>query len=397
MLQHWIWYAELGKLSCAQKQMLLQHFHDPEELYYCSDKALEQVPGVTAAMVDALSRKSLTQAQTIIEECANKGIGILTIQDKRYPVRLKNTCDPPMVLYYRGTLPDWDITPAIGVVGTRKASTSGLRTAYRFGGQIATCGGMVISGGAAGIDTMALEGAMAAGQPVVAVFGCGIDVVYPKKNKALFERIAENGCLLSEYPPRVEAFGWHFPERNRIISGLSSGTLVVEAPEGSGALITARHALEQGRDVYVVPGNVDEPACAGSNALLRDGGIPVLSGWDILREYQAVFPERIERRQFSVQAPAEPAEQKAAPRRTPDKKSIDKEEKSTYSVVNHQTAPISDQEQAVFKEIGREPMTVDDVIQRTGLPAGKVKAVLTKLTVKGILQNHPGGRISRKS
>lgn len=406
MLIYWIWFAELTGLTCAQKQQLLQHFRDPEEIYHCDTGAFSKVPGMTEKMLEALENKDLTYAQGVLSSCTDKGIGILTLLDENYPAKLRNTYDPPVLLYYKGKLPDWEQTPLIGIVGTRKATPYGMRAAYRYGGQIAACGGTVVSGGAAGIDTMALEGALAAGGTVLCVFGSGVDVYYPARNKSLFEEVSVQGCLISEYPPRSEPLSWHFPRRNRILSGISNGILVVEAPQKSGALITARLAMEQGREVFAVPGNVDVEACAGSNALLQDYGIAALSGWDVVKEYQALFPGKIVKRDTPqtfeqklprvAQTPAIP-QPKEKPVERIDKKSIDKEEKSSYSVVNNSAEPLNDREQAVLDKISREPVFVDQVIEAVGLPAGTVKALLTKLTVKGRVQNHPGGRVSRKS
>lgn len=406
MLVYWIWFAELTGLTCAQKQLLLQHFRDPEEIYHSDSAVFSKISGMTEKMLEVLEDKDLTQSQAILSSCTDKGISILTLLDADYPARLRNTYDPPMVLYYKGKLPNWEQTPIIGIVGTRKATAYGMRAAYSYGTQIAACGGMVVSGGAAGIDTMALEGALAAGGTVMCVFGSGVDVYYPARNKSLFEEILSRGCLISEYPPRSEPLSWHFPRRNRILSGISNGVLVVEAPRKSGALITARLAMEQGREVFAVPGNVDVEACAGSNALLQDYGIAALSGWDVMKEYQAMFPGIIAKRNAPrvleqkldrvAQTPAIP-QPKQKPKEQIDKKSIDKEEKSSYSVVNNSAAPLNNAEQAVLDKISREPIFVDQVIENAGLPAGTVKAILTKLAVKGRIQNHPGGRVSRKS
>lgn len=405
MLIYWIWLAELKGLSCSQKRMLLQHFRDPEEIYHSEREALVQVDGITEDMLQALEEKSLAQAEKILMDCAAKGISVLTLSDQAYPVKLKNTYDPPIVLYYKGKLPIWEKTPTIGIVGTRKSTPYGMRAAHRYGGQIAACGGVVVSGGAAGIDTLALEGALEAGGTAICVFGCGVDVSYPARNKGLFEEIAVRGCLISEYPPRSEPLSWHFPRRNRIISGISNGVLVVEAPQRSGALITARLAMEQGREVFVVPGNVDMESCAGSNALLQDYGIAALSGWDVMKEYQALYPGRIAKRDVPrafetpvakvAQTPQVPQPQQGKMEFS-DKKSVDKDKKSTYSVVDNSAVPLNDREQAVLAKISREPVFVDDVIAAVGMPAGTVKAIMTKLTVKGKLQNHPGGRVSRK-
>ncbi len=399
MLIYWIWFAQLKKLSCAQKHLLLQYFQNPEDIYHAHSKAFANLEGVTREMLGALEDKELGQAEQILEDCNAKGIGILTLADRDYPYKLKNIFEAPLVLYYRGKLPNWEAQPIISVVGTRKATSHGMRAAQRFGREVAACGGLVFSGGAAGVDTMALEGALAAGRPVGCVFGCGVDVAYPAKNRRLFEEIAQRGCLISEYPPKTEANGWHFPQRNRILSGISNGVLVVEAPAASGALITARLALEQGRDVFVVPGNAEEEACAGSNGLLQDCGIAALSGWDVMKEYAAVYPGIVARRdppQVFERHAVQAAQEISLPK-PPDKKSVDKAGKSAYSVDCPPIAKLSQQEQAVLEKIPGKPVIMDTVLAASELPAGTVKGILTRLTIKGYVQNHPGGRISRKS
>jgi len=389
MLLYWVWFAQLNKLTTLQKQQLLQRFRDPEELYHCDGR----LQGLSETAMDALEDKDLTIAQGILADCEKKGIGILTLEDASYPMRLRNTADAPLVLYYKGKLPNWEKQPVIGIVGTRRASSYGLNMAVRFGRQIAACGALVISGGAAGIDSAAMKGALEAGRPTVAVLGCGVDVVYPRENKFLFAQTQETGCLLSEYPPGTKGIPWHFPARNRIISGISNGLLVVEAPEKSGALITANHALEQGREVFVVPGNLDMPSCAGSNALLQDRAMPALSGWDVVKDYAAIWPGALTR-QPEVKVAQTPKTIESAP--VSDKKAIDKEEKSTYSVLNSKNAALSETEQTILALIGREPVPMDEVIGKTDMSASAVKTILTKLTVKGLLAMHPGGRISLK-
>ena len=404
MLLYWIWFAQITKVSAHMKQVLLQYFRDPEDIYYADEQAYGQISGLTEEGTQALMEKDLAQAEAIMQSCKEKGIQILTYGDRQYPVRLKNIYDPPMVLYFTGILPEWETMPVIGIVGTRKATAYGLTTAMRFRSQLCACGALVVSGGAGGIDSMAMEGALDAGGPVVCVLGCGVDVVYPAKNRQLFSKVTANGCLISEYPPQTQALAWHFPQRNRIITGISNGLLVVEAPEKSGALISARYAMEQGRDVFVVPGNVDVEACSGSNALLEEA-IPALSGWHVVREYEAQYPGKVCRRELPVTAghtqllvaqqqvhPAKAVSQKEAA----DKKSIDKEEKSTYSVVNNLVSALTEQEQRLFAQIGTESVTVDDLVGRTELPPATVKSILTKLTIKGFVRSLPGGRFAVK-
>lgn len=402
MLIHWIWLSRLPRVTAKQKLSLLQQLRDPEEIYRAHETVLCRLEGMTEKALESLSDKDLTEARQILKTCSEKSISILTYGDGAYPSRLKNIEEPPLVLYYKGCLPDWDNMPVIAVVGTRKASPYGLRTAGRLGYQIAACGGLVVSGGADGIDGMAMEGALSAGKKTVAVLGFGADVVYPAKHKDLFARTEKQGCLLTEYIPGTPPNSWNFPQRNRIISGLAAGVLVVEAPEKSGALNTARHAADQGRDIYVVPGNVDAQCCAGSNQLLLERAMPVFSGWDVVREYESLYPQSVTRYQGAcpellsvVQKPAYPSVPQPS-EQAPDKKSVDNGEKSGY-IVNHDAlSGLSEEEKAVVAVLTDTPKPVDAVIDATDMPAGKVLSILTMLAMKGVVKNHPGKCISLK-
>ena len=419
MLVHWIWFAHRPGLSDRVKAALMQHFSDPEDIFYADSGAFDHLDFLTEEGRSALSDKDLIPAEQILQTCAREKIHILTYRDAAYCARLKNITDPPMVLYYKGRLPDWDASPVIGIVGTRKASAYGLTAAKRMGYQIGRCGGIVVSGMAFGIDGMAMAGALTAGQTVVGVLGCGVDIVYPASNKALFADTERYGCILSEFAPGMPPLKHHFPKRNRIISGLSCGVLVVEAPEKSGSLITARQAAEQGRDVFAVPGNIDMPGFAGSNALLRDGAILVSSGWDVVSEYQALYPDKIRREQGPIHLTAYPDEvrkaaeaaekplpkvaQKAAvpsgESREAEKRSkkvIDKAEPSPYSDVNKPKPKLSQEEQSIVDALQTGERLVDDVILETGLTTGKLLACLTMLELKGIIRRLPGKRISLK-
>ena len=293
MLLYWLWFHLLTGLTVSRKRALLEYFHDPEQLYRATESAYRTAVQLPEEGYTALSDKELKNARALAAECSQKRIGIVTIGDSGYPARLRQIPDAPLVLYYRGRLPNWEAYPAIGIVGTRKATGYGLQIAEKMGAQIAACGGMVVSGAADGIDSAAMKQALLQGGPVVGVLGFGADVVYPASNRKLFAQLEEKGCLISEYPPGTPGYKWNFPQRNRLISGISHGVLVVEAPERSGALITARHAMEQGREVFVVPGNINSDTSAGSNNLLREGAMAVFEGYDILREYASRFPGQI--------------------------------------------------------------------------------------------------------
>ena len=415
MLIHWIWLATRPHITDLVKVELVEQFGDAEGVYFAGD--WPGVEGLTQEGVDALKDRNLTAAQEILDECDRLGLRILTYRDAAYPKRLQNIPDPPLVFYYKGRLPDFDALPVIGVVGTRKASAYGLTAAKRLGYQIAKCGGVVVSGIASGIDAMAMQGSLTAGAMAVGVLGCGADVVYPLSNKALFKDTERYGCLLSEFPPGTPPYKWNFPKRNRVISGLSCGVLVVEAPEKSGALITAHQAADQGRDVFVVPGNIDVPTFIGSNRLLREGAIAVSSGWDILSEYEGQFPGRIRRfdrpgKQESypdevaaqeekvspkvAQKPALPKEKRTGKQKV-DKKAIDNEAATSYIDVNDILSGLSPDEQSIVSAIGQKTRLVDDVIAETALPPGKVLATLTLLEVKGVVKTLPGRQVTLKS
>lgn len=420
MLIHWIWLATRQGLNDRDKAALVEHFHDPEDIYFADPEILTR-SGLNQDGVAALRDKDLGTAETILRKCADKQIHLLTYRDAAYPSKLKNIADPPLVLYYKGRLPDFDGTPLIGVVGTRSATSYGITAAKRMGYQIARCGGIVVSGVASGIDGAAMQGALSGDGTVVGILGCGVDIVYPRSNRGLFADTERRGCLLSEFPPGTEPFKWNFPKRNRIISGLSCGVLIVEAPEKSGALITARQAADQGRDVFVVPGNIDVPSCAGSNALLRDGAIAVRSGWDVISEYESVYPDKIHREDRPCRMTGYPDEAEtgsesdknevkvAQTSRLPWKKSVSKSKKDKKPIDNGAQPPYSDveddkkntpkaltaQEEKILEAMGDGERLVDDVIADCGMAPGAVLAALTMLEVKGAVTRLPGRRVRR--
>lgn len=391
MLLYWLWLSLMEELSRKQKLELLQQFSDPEDIYLCKD--FSHIQGLTQSQLEALLDKDMHEAEKLRNICRRKNIQVLTIQEEQYPARLRNIADPPLVLYCKGVLPDFSQMPAIGMVGTRKATAYGLNIARQFGGQIAQCGGLVVSGGAAGVDTMALQGALDVAGQTVAVLGCGVDVVYPRTNRRLFMQIEERGCLLSEYLPGTQPKPWHFPERNRIISGISNGVLVIEAPAKSGALITARDALEQGRDVYAVPANIDMPTCAGSNALLGDGATAVFTGWDVLKEYAPQYPDRVMQRSTM---PVKPGSRVAQPVQLPvvDKKDIDIPANNSYSVTVDGDTSLTPAESKVLACLSRTPRHMDELIAQLDMPAGEIMTAVTKLSLKGMAISHPGRLVS---
>lgn len=410
MLIHWIWLATRPSMNDRQKRLVQEAFGEAEDIFFAEEKAIMELEGISADGKAALLDKSLNEAAKILDQCVDREISVCTIADEEYPERLKNIIDPPLVLYYKGQLPSMGDVPVIAAVGTRKPSLYGQNVAMRIGYQIADCGGMLVSGLAEGNDANAMRGALMAGGTVVGVLGSGVDIVYPKCNRQLFEEIGKRGCLLSEFPPETPPFKWNFPKRNRIMSGLSNGVVVIEAPERSGTLITARQAAEQGRDVFVVPGNVDAKSFDGSQVLLRDGATPVRNGWDVLSEYENLYPGKIrfpdpdgkpqsiaetERAMPKVaQKPASSAKKPPIDKKK-EKKPIDKEEKPPYSDLKDILPALNDAQRDIVELLTTERLK-DDIIAQSGLPAAKVTAELTMLRIKGIVEQLPGNRFKLK-
>lgn len=401
MLIHWIWLATRPDISDREKAALIQHFGDPEALYYAQKKDLAP-HGWKEASLAALLDKNLAPAQKILDDCCDEDISICTYQDATYPARLRNIPDPPMVLYYKGRLPDLDSIPVVAVVGTRSATPYGVNVAGKMGFQIVKCGAALVTGLADGIDGAGARGALMADGIVIGVLGCGADMVYPAKHKSLYADCRRRGCIITEFPPGTPPYKWNFPKRNRIISGLSCGVVVVEAPEKSGSLITARDALEQGRDVFCVPGNVDMPTFAGSAALLREGAIFVTNGWQVVSEYKDIYPGKVrpyggpapvQERQEPAGAVAKVAEEPVSPRRKSifggkkDKKSIDNAAAAPYHVIH---AHLSDEERQIVALLEKGQLLKDEVISQSGLPAAKVSSLLTMLQIKGVVNDKPG-------
>ena len=407
-LKYWVWLSCLKGLQPASAVALCSSMGGPEKLYYASREDL-LLAGATQREADLLSDRSLAAAAETMEACVKNGIRILTMTDAEYPDRLKNIYDPPAVLYVRGMLPAIDEEAAVAVAGTRKCTPYGLRMAERIGFEMAREGCMTVSGLARGIDTAAMKGALKAGGKVVGVVGCGPDVVYPSENRELFEDVTDAGAIISEYPPGTKPAPWHFPARNRILSGLSVGVVIIEAPEKSGALITAARALEQGRDVFALPANADSPFSMGSNRLIRAGAIPILGGSDVAEEYRAMFPEKLAVRKETETVEESPesvdcasAEDDSGHRGTgadDAKIPVDKKNDAEYDKLSQPAAPPPDltpDEKTVYEALTGKDVHVNDLIERTNLSGGRVLAGLTMLEIKGLARRFPGQRFARK-
>lgn len=404
-IRYWLWLTSLNKLGPKAQLKVYEHFGSPEEAFLADREAIDLVEGLSLREKECLYEKDLKTADAILRDCEEKSISILTYQDAMYPQRLKNIDTPPLVLYYKGRLLPFDDLPAVTVVGARKCSSYGALMAKRIGSEIGQCGGTLISGAAMGIDAMAMEGALSADAPVAAVLGCGVDVVYPPSSRNLYRDVAARGCLISEYYPGTPPYGQNFPRRNRIMSGLALGVIVVEAGKKSGSLITAEYALEQGRDVFAVPGNAGLTSSEGSNGLIQEGAMLVTSGWDVMREYQPRFPGQIHQQKGQKKLSLSPKDQReleeqepekstvSQPRKKPEtEKTFDKKENSNYSDVSKALPKLSEDEGAIVASLHEGEKHIDDIIAETNLSPARVLASLTLLEVKKIVKQTMGKR-----
>lgn len=309
-----------------------------------------------------------SNAHKIIDDCIKNQINIITVCDSKYPNCLRFLDDFPIVLYYLGDLCDFDNTPLVSIVGPRKISEFGKKAAFSLGKRLALGGITVVSGAALGADTFAHTGALHANCKTIAVLGCGICYDYLPANRSLRKDISKNGCLISEYPPYAPATKYSFPIRNRLISGLSLATVVIEASLKSGSLITARLANEQGRDVFVIPGNPMLENYKGSNALLRDGAIPLLDANDIFNLYISKFPDKINVTKAF------------------DEKKANKNGKISKKL----NISLSKNAEIVYNYLNKQKFTVDDLLG-LDMTDDDILSALTDLEIEGLIKALPGG------
>lgn len=356
-------------VGAVTSRRLREAFGDVEAVFTAGPGAWRGVQGVGPKTAEAIAAVTEQDVEDELARAAEKNVRILCLEDDAYPAALKTIYDPPAVLYVRGELTDADAT-AFAIVGARRCTHYGLEQAERFGQLLGRAGFTVVSGGARGIDAAAHRGALAAGGRTVAVMGCGLSTVYPRDNARLLEGIVTEGrgALVSELPMEVGVQSRNFPLRNRIISGLSLGVLIVEAAARSGSLITARQADEQGRAVFALPGRVDSVMSQGTNELIRDG-IPLVATLDHVLDGLGQVG--------SVIAKAEEQEQAAAVSRPPP--------------------GLDAHESKLFDAMGDGPLGLDELVRRTGLPSGQAASALTMLVLKGAVRQEAGNVFARRT
>lgn len=358
--KYYLWLTLALGYSGPKPKAIHALYHSIEE-FYNGGEAEWRLSGVLSNKdIEALSSTPLSKALEAIARCNALGITILSFDDADYPEKLYEIYDPPAILYIKGRLPDFSTRLSVAMVGTRKATAYGKMASHLISGSLAKVGVIIVSGGAVGVDSLSHIGAMEAGGTTVCVLGCGINYPYLMENKRMREDIAATGALISAYPPDYPSSKFTFPERNRIISGLSDGVVVVEAGVKSGSLITARLASEQGRDVFAVMGNITSPYSQGTNALIKDGAIPVTEYTDIVNYYS----------QYEIVAEAESPIIPEPVRRT----DID----------------VSDAAKKVYAVITAEPAHIDSIVSASDLPVHIVLQAITELEMEELIAPEKG-------
>lgn len=397
---YWIWLQQALGAGNPGAGRLLSQFEHPSQVYGASPDELAQA-GIPRALCERLKNRSLEEARAVFERALQQEQWLLTPDDALYPALLRGLPDLPLVLYGRGRTLDLDWMPALAMVGTRSASAYGYAMARRMAGALAAGGMVVVSGGAAGIDAACLQAAMEAGGTVVSVQACGLDVNYPAENAELRRAIlATGGMLVSEYPPGTPVTKKCFFIRNRLMSGMSLGTCVVEAPERSGALITARLACEQGRDVFAIPGAITSPKSDGANELIKRGARLVSDACEIIGEYAPLYAsildiEAAAKKQWQLRRADVPAAETAPAVKPQPKRPAAEKVRAVVekpAVVPEGASPLA---KRLFEVLTSDPQHIDVLTQTTELPTEQVLAGLTELELFGAARSHAGQMYSR--
>ena len=393
-LRYWLWMQRaLGE--GAHIKRILDDFGSAKGLYNSNILEWRMSPALTAKQINRLEQTDINSVDEIIYTCENNGWSIIDYDDSRYPIRLKEICNPPCVLYVDGDLPDIDSLAVIGIVGTRKASEYSVKVSHIMSRGITECGALVVSGGALGVDTAAHKGALMAGGKTIAVLGCGLGAGYLNENKSLRQVIKNNGALVTEYPPFTKASRTTFPMRNRIISGLSVGVLVVEAGVKSGSLITANFALEQGRDVFAVPASVLSVDYAGTNKLIDDGAMVATKPQQIVSVYAEKFRTIDMSRVRSIEElMTDESDKSANISPADDKLSFERlEENRSKRLENESKAlKLTGDLKAVYECLDDCFVHIDTIIDKTGLSSQRVMASVTQLEIMGLVKSTSGKR-----
>lgn len=370
-IYHWLALISVIGFKQALFKTLIERYSSPERVFQIPLQELIKTAGLSPEI--AKSIKNFNKGDEVnreIELMKEKGIGFSTIGEKDYPPNLLQIHDPPPCLYHKGEI-NKDNNLAIAIVGARQATHYGITIAERIAGELAVRGVTIVSGMARGIDTAAHRGALQSGGRTIAVLGSGIDIIYPSENAKLFQEITRNGAVISEFPLSTPPLPRNFPMRNRVISGLSLGTVVIEASIKSGSLITANMALDQGREVFAVPGSINSKTSRGTNKLIKDGAKLVACTDDILEELTPQLNLPIKTRNANKKSPSE------------------------ISIQQDRSKTLNPDEKSVWNSLSDDLKHIDTIINENQLKGSAIYAILLNLEIKNLIQEHPGKYYSR--
>ena len=389
-IRYWIWLSQLN-ISPRARASVVCHFGDAETAFLSKPESFSGLAGISAREAELLEQRSLSEADRVLSRCRTQNLTVLPMTDPSYPDCLRQIFDPPIVIYVQGTLPPVDELPVLAVIGTRRASPYGIKMGRDLASRIAADGAVVLSLLTRGIDEAAAEGALLSNGPCIGVLGTSHEAC----TLPVARKVARVGAVISEYPPGTASMRHFFRERNRIAAGLSDGVVVVEAPEKSGTRLFVMDAVEQGRDIFAVPGNADSENAAGTLSLIKEGAKLVTDAEDILEEYRGRYPafsSRTEARRTQTQKEIpvrqkKPAAARFSPMPPPSPDPV--EEKSS------RTSLLTDDQRRILDAIGEFSTHVDDITARTDLPMARVLSQLTLLEIRGLVRREAGKRFAK--
>ena len=353
---YWLYLAKIKGLGSGRRKVLLEMLGSPEEVFKTSESLLRKIPLLEDYQIDQILDCRKVDYEKEKDIISRQGIGFVTTDEKEFPEKLRFIPDAPFFLFYKGLLPQ-DTIPSVAIVGSRKCSIYGREMCMKFSARLAGAGINIISGMAAGIDGFAHRGSLNAGGKTTAVLGCGVDICYPLLNRDIFDKLSEvnnqNGGIISEYYPGERAFPFNFPQRNRIISGLADVVLVVEAGKKSGTFITVDHALEQGKEVFAIPGRIGDNISDGCNCLIKNGASMATEPEDIIEtlkmRYKGLLADEIKRKK-------------------------------------NRAAGLGKEEKKVYESLNSMPVQINEISERTGMECGHLSQILIGLELRNLIE-----------